>query len=79
MDVNASAGAAFTLSTWIVCPTGSTPSLRARTPNTVYERSGASIGLGWTVPVGRRHMGLIEFPDGAGAALAATKVLVDNR
>ena len=72
-------GASFTMSSWIVGPASGTQTLRATGPSSVYERGGATIGLGWTVATGQRYMGVVVFTDGANAALGSTKVMINNR
>ncbi len=72
-------GATYTLSSWIVGPGSGEQTLRAAGPASVYERGGASIALAWNVAAGQRYMGNLQFRDGAGGLLGATKVFVDNR
>jgi hypothetical protein len=73
-----SGGAAFTLSTWVVGP-GGTSTLSARGPASVYEGGSASVAISWSVPAGQRYMGQVRFSDGTGTLIGRSKVLVDNR
>lgn len=75
----AAGGAQYTFSAWIVGPDGNPGTLRVSGPSSVYEGGSATIGMSWNVPAGTRYMGLVRFTDGGGAALGATRVLVDNR
>jgi subtilisin family serine protease len=73
------AGATYKLNTWVVGPASGLQSLVARGPSTVYTGGSSSVGLSWNVTPGQRYMGLVQFQDGTGAQIGATKVLVDNR
>ena len=72
-------GASYKLNAWIVGPSAGTPTLQARGASSVYTGGSSSVALSWNVPVGQRYMGLVQFQDGTGAQIGATKVLVDNR
>lgn len=72
------AGAAYTLSSWVVGPATGTQTLRASGPSSVYAGGTASIGLGWNVPVGARYLGNVTYADPASNALGSTIVFVDN-
>ncbi len=71
-------GATFTLSSWVVGPAGGVQTLKASGPTSVYTGGTASIGLGWSVPAGKRYLGNVQFIDNTSAPLGSTLVEVDN-
>jgi len=76
-DTPGGAGAAFTLSTWVVGPAAGVQTLKAGGPSSVYAAGSASIALGWNVPAGVRYLGNVTYSDPASAALGSTIVYVD--
>ena len=71
-------GAAYTLSSWVVGPALGIQTLRAAAPASVYTGGTASIGLGWTVPAGKRYLGNLQFFDNTSALIGSTIISVDN-
>ncbi|PTT91366.1 peptidase S8 and S53 subtilisin kexin sedolisin [Pelomonas sp. HMWF004] len=74
----ASAGAAYTLSSWVVGPDAGS-SLRLVGPGLFYTATPASMALAWNVPVGQRYLGTVKYSDGINTLARLTQVLVDNR
>ena len=72
------AGATFSLSSWVVGPASGPQTLRAAGPSAVYVGGAASIGLGWSVPAGKRYLGNVKFIDNTAAVIGSTIVFVDN-
>ena len=71
-------GATFTLSSWVVGPAVGPQTLKASGPTSVYTGGSASIGLGWSVPAGKRYLGNVQFIDNTSALIGSTLVEVDN-
>lgn len=72
----------YALSTWTLGPVVGAQTLRAAGPTAVYAGGTASVGLGWSVPVGHRYLGQVQFNDTTNAvpvSLGTTLVLIDNR
>ena len=68
----------FTLSSWIVPPAVGPQTLKAVAPSKVYLGGTGSVGLSWSVPAGKRYLGVVQFKDGGGADVGSTLVSVDN-
>ena len=75
---SAGAGTAFTLSSWVVGPAVGTQTLKVSVPSMVYAGGSASVGLGWSVPAGKRYLGNVTFFDNTSAKIGSTIVFVDN-
>ena len=71
-------GATYTMSSWVVGPAVGVQTLKASGPSSVYAGGTASIGLGWSVPAGKRYLGNVQFIDNASAVIGSTLVVVDN-
>jgi hypothetical protein len=71
-------GAAYKLSNWVVGPVVGAQTLRASAPASVVAGGAASIGLGWSVPAGKRYLGLLRYFDGSSIQIGASTVWVDN-
>jgi subtilisin family serine protease len=69
--------ASYTLSTWIVGPAVGVQSLRAAGASKAYIGGTASVGLSWSVPIGNRYLGVVQFKDGVTTPLGSTLVAVD--
>ena len=44
----------------------------------VYAGGSASVGLGWSVPAGKRYLGNVTFFDNTSTKIGSTIVFVDN-
>ena len=75
---SAGAGTAFTLSSWVVGPAVGTQTLKVSVPSMVYAGGSASVGLGWSVPAGKRYLGNVTFFDNTSTKIGSTIVFVDN-
>ena len=75
---NAPGGKQYTLSNWLVGPAVGAQTLKASAPSFVYSGGTASIGMGWSVPAGRRYLGNLTFFDNTAAKIGSTVVFVDN-
>lgn len=71
-------GATFTLSSWVVGPAVGLQTLKASAPHSVYAGGTASVGLGWSVPAGKRYLGNLQYVDNTSALVGSTIVSVDN-
>ena len=75
-------GVTYTLSSWVVGPLSGVQTLKASVPKTVYAGGAASIGLGWSVPAGKRYLGNLSFFDtttpSAITKIGSTVVFIDN-
>ncbi len=71
-------GAQYTLSNWVVGQAVGVQSLKASAPSTVYAGGSATIGLGWSVPAGKRYLGNLQYFDDTAALVGSTVVFVDN-
>ena len=75
-------GASYALSTWVVGPAVGAQTLKASVPRNVYAGGAASVGLGWSVPAGKRYLGTLKFTNTTNAqapvAVGASVVLIDN-
>jgi len=75
---NAPGGKQYTLSNWVVGPAVGAQTLRAAAPSQVYAGGTASIGLGWSVPAGKRYLGNLSFFDNTSTKIGSTVVFIDN-
>ena len=77
------AGQTYTLSGWVVGPASGVQTLKASAPTNVYAGGAASIGLGWSVPAGKRYLGNLSYFDAtdpmAITKIGSTVVFIDNR
>ena len=71
-------GVTYTLSTWVVGPASGVQTLKASAPRYVYAGGAASIGLGWSVPAGKRYLGNLSFFDDTSTKIGSTVVFIDN-
>ena len=71
-------GAQYTLSSWVVGPATGTQTLKASAPSSVYAGGSATIGLGWSVPAGKRYLGNLVYLNDVAAPVGSTIVYVDN-
>lgn len=79
LGFRATGGVQYTLSSWVVGPAVGTQTLRAAAPRQVYAGGTASIGLGWSVPAGKRYLGNLSYFDNTSTKIGSTLVFVDNR
>ncbi len=75
-------GVTYTLSSWVVGPVSGVQTLKASAPRNVFAGGTASIGLGWSVPAGKRYLGNVSFFDNtdpsAISLIGSSVVFVDN-
>lgn len=77
-DVSGGAGT-YTLSHWVGTAANATPnSLRVIVPQQVTIAGTATVNFAWAVASGNRHFGVVNFADGAGAAISRTDMLIDG-
>ena len=76
-------GVTYTLSSWVVGPASGVQTLKASAPRNVFASGTASIGLGWSVPAGKRYLGNLSYFDTTNPAaisqIGSTVVFIDNR
>ena len=72
------AGQSYTLSSWVVGPVSGVQTLKASAPTNVFAGGTASIGLGWSVPAGKRYLGNLTYFDSTSTKIGSTVVFVDN-
>ena len=81
-DTKSTTGVNYTLSSWVVGPAVGVQTLRASAPRNVYAGGSASVGLGWSVPAGKRYLGMLGYFDtrivGTPVSLGSSIVFVDN-
>lgn len=74
-----SAGATYTLSSWIMAP-GPASTLRVQATPFMMAGSPASVGLAWQAPLGQRYLGTVRYLEGGTTPMAPlTQVLIDNK
>ena len=78
----AGAGVTYTMSSWVVGPVIGVQTLKASAPASVYTGGSASVGLGWSVPAGKRYLGNLSYFDtrvaGSPVSLGSSVVFIDN-
>ncbi|HJV60877.1 MAG TPA: hypothetical protein VJ743_08010, partial [Albitalea sp.] len=62
----------------VVGPAVGPQTLKAVSSPKAYLGGTASVGLGWSVPAGKRYFGVVSFKDGSSTLLGTTNVFIDT-